>query len=799
MAVTESKLVRDLVGAIKDGTKEKTKAYETPATVTRIEDGTAWVHVPGGVEETPVQLTINATEGDQVRVRVANGKATIVGNVTSPPTDDSTAKEALANANSAIQSARNAATAAASAEVSAETAKAAAEDAVETAESVHDIAVQAQTDANTAKANAQTAINNAAAAQTAAANAQTSADSAQTSADSASEYAARALGNLSTVQNVAETLNWIASHGTMTLTTDTALDPTHVYFVQDNNGDYTVGGTRYAVVTEPNVANISTYYELSIDESLNNYVATHLAVDSEGLWIVPDVGGNKVLIATGQGSTYTSAGTYIIGNGGDVLAKFAESEIIVGKNDNTEAYLKLDYHSLQLIDKEGDDRFVVKDLRNEQGNATITEEFFGDGTTKIFYVGATIRSFISATVDGEPVTPDYVAIYGYGISFSTAPQEGASIIITYITRNSEAWIATIGERANGTEGLSSVAIGQKVVASGARSQAFGNKTIASGKSSHAEGSYINLNGIDYFPTASGEASHCEGCGTMASGEASHCEGYISVASGNNSHAEGRKTTASGKRSHAEGYNTIASGENSHAQNSGTIAAKIHQTAIGKYNVEDTETTDSKQKAFIIGNGIDENNRSNAFTVDWNGNVDANGDVTDGSGNVLSDMVAKSMLLDFCHPVGSSYETVDASFDPNVSWGGTWELLPEGTIILAGSESGTYQVGTDTSTGSGYKEYGSNTHTLSIDEMPSHNHGSKSLTGSMYVMTWHNGWANGIVSMSNQHKDKTPGSGSSEGAATFTVNATHTHDSQGGGQAHSIMQKSIAMYIWIRTA
>ena len=145
-------------------------------------------------------------------------------------------------------------------------------------------------------------------------------------------------------------------------------------------------------------------------------------------------------------------------------------------------------------------------------------------------------------------------------------------------------------------------------------------------------------------------------------------------------------------------------------------------------------------------------------------------------------------LDYNHPVGSTFETVDKDFNPNTVWGGTWELLPEGTIILAGSKSGTYKVGTDTSTGSGYKEYGSNTHVLTVNEMPSHAHPSF------------------------QDYDKSnPATGAAGGylvphwvavvGATGRIlsNYTYPYRNAGGGQAHSIMQKSIAMYIWIRTA
>lgn len=33
------------------------------------------------------------------------------------------------------------------------------------------------------------------------------------------------------------------------------------------------------------------------------------------------------------------------------------------------------------------------------------------------------------------------------------------------------------------------------------------------------------------------------------------------------------------------------------------------------------------------------------------------------------------LIDMFYPVGSYYETSDAEFDPNKSWGGKWELVP----------------------------------------------------------------------------------------------------------------------------
>lgn len=74
------------------------KPYDTTAEVVRVEDGVAWVHIDGGVEETPAELTINAVKGDRVKVRLVGGQAFLIGNGTAPPTDDRTALEALGTA-----------------------------------------------------------------------------------------------------------------------------------------------------------------------------------------------------------------------------------------------------------------------------------------------------------------------------------------------------------------------------------------------------------------------------------------------------------------------------------------------------------------------------------------------------------------------------------------------------------------------------------------------------------------------------------------------------------------------------
>lgn len=80
----------------------------------------------------------------------------------------------------------------------------------------------------------------------------------------------------------------------------------------------------------------------------------------------------------------------------------------------------------------------------------------------------------------------------------------------------------------------------------------------------------------------------------------------------------------GPYAQAFGSGTIASGEYSHAEGRTTIAQGNNQHVQGKYNIADTTS------AHIVGNGSDSSNRSNAHTLDWNGNAWFAGDVYTGS-------------------------------------------------------------------------------------------------------------------------------------------------------------------------
>ena len=156
-------------------------------------------------------------------------------------------------------------------------------------------------------------------------------------------------------------------------------------------------------------------------------------------------------------------------------------------------------------------------------------------------------------------------------------------------------------------------------------------------------------------------------GTSATGSYSVAMGYNTTASGDQSTAMGRSSTASGARSTAMGYNTTASGINSTAIGRKSVASGYYSTTlgydtrasdftstvIGQYNNSLSSITtngsatsyDADNTAFVIGNGTDDSNRSDAFKVMFNGDATVSNDLT-VSGDVVisSDARLKSNIV-----------------------------------------------------------------------------------------------------------------------------------------------------------
>ena len=136
---------QELIDVINDISKKQNRSYDTPATVLRVDGDTVWVHIDGGVDETPVNKTINCSEGETVQVRIANGSAFLVGNASSPPTDDTTANIAHFVAEEADVKAVTAQNKAIIAEAAAEQARVAAQRALVTYQTYYILAASTPT------------------------------------------------------------------------------------------------------------------------------------------------------------------------------------------------------------------------------------------------------------------------------------------------------------------------------------------------------------------------------------------------------------------------------------------------------------------------------------------------------------------------------------------------------------------------------------------------------------------------------------------------------------------------------
>ena len=100
--------IREFIREMRE-TPVGTSPYDTVAEVKRIEDGKAWVAIPGGVPETPVDIAGNVSVGDKVQVRVSGGRAWASGNYTDPPEGRKATRDTRKIANNAGNAAEEAA------------------------------------------------------------------------------------------------------------------------------------------------------------------------------------------------------------------------------------------------------------------------------------------------------------------------------------------------------------------------------------------------------------------------------------------------------------------------------------------------------------------------------------------------------------------------------------------------------------------------------------------------------------------------------------------------------------------
>jgi microcystin-dependent protein len=183
-------------------------------------------------------------------------------------------------------------------------------------------------------------------------------------------------------------------------------------------------------------------------------------------------------------------------------------------------------------------------------------------------------------------------------------------------------------------------------------------------------------------------------------------------------------------------------------------------------------------------------------------------------SLIAAAVAEAKLA--AYPVGSIYCSIDST-DPGTLFGGTWVAIGAGRALVAAG--GGFAVGS---------EGGSDTHTLTVEEMPSHAHtawtgeaglhghaartDTANLTGSFNPgglgVT-----ASGICSLGAGKQPSN--SGYATDSSIVNINASHMHNvgvdgagnhthtvgvgATGGGQAFSVRNPYIAVNMWRRTA
>lgn len=141
----------------------------------------------------------------------------------------------------------------------------------------------------------------------------------------------------------------------------------------------------------------------------------------------------------------------------------------------------------------------------------------------------------------------------------------------------------------------------------------------------------------------------------------------------------------------------------------------------------------------------------------------------GSNTLTAELLA-SLTADIMHPVGM-YVWLAVETDPATLWGGTWVRQPEGlTLVSAG---GNYPLN---STG------GEATHTLTVAEMPSHQHQMVNGNTGGYD---YSAWTKSSVVLHDA------------GAIGYAGNANTSY--VGGNAAHNNMMPYKAAYCWLRTA
>ena len=169
--------------------------------------------------------------------------------------------------------------------------------------------------------------------------------------------------------------------------------------------------------------------------------------------------------------------------------------------------------------------------------------------------------------------------------------------------------------------------------------------------------------------------------------------------------------------------------------------------------------------------------------------------------VRTERIGVNDLLDLVYPVGSIYMSVN-NVSPQTFLGGTWTQIQETFLLAAGSNHAAGTTGgSATHTPSGSVTV--NNHTLTVDEMPSHNHdeiGWNTYENRGYQIGYGSSgseWGlsgdtllGGTASGNKTGLMRTGARGGGQG---------HNHTASFSGTSADTMPPYLAVYMWKRTA
>jgi len=167
------------------------------------------------------------------------------------------------------------------------------------------------------------------------------------------------------------------------------------------------------------------------------------------------------------------------------------------------------------------------------------------------------------------------------------------------------------------------------------------------------------------------------------GRYSTAMGYNTAASGTYSTAFGYYASADGSASFATGFISSAPAAYSAALGLGLRTANTAQTVVGKYNGS------SAAALFVVGNGASDVSRSNAFSVDTNGNT-----ITTGNATIIGNIVQTGNLTTGGNATiyGDATVAGTAAFDDDVYMDQALEVNGTFRVTATANITGTTSIG-----------------------------------------------------------------------------------------------------------